>query len=50
MLNIIERQTNDVTILDLAGRNDEALAQCRADKTDTKNFEKWLADFKAGKM
>ena len=40
-----------------AGRKDEALAlaekalaQGKTDKADTKNFEKWLADFKAGKM
>ena len=40
-----------------AGRKDEALAlaektlaQGKADKADTSRFEKWLADFKAGKM
>jgi uncharacterized protein HemY len=44
-------------ILASAGRKDEALAladkalaQGKADKADMKNFEKWLADFKAGKM
>jgi len=40
-----------------AGRKDEALAlaektlaQGKTDKADTSRFEKWLADFKAGKM
>ena len=44
-------------ILAAAGRKDEALALAektlargKTDKADTKNFEKWLADFKAGKM
>ncbi len=44
-------------ILAAAGRKDEALAlaektlaQGKTDKADTKNFEKWLADYKAGKM
>lgn len=44
-------------MLAAAGRKDEALAlaekalaQGKTDKADTSRFEKWLADFKAGKM
>jgi hypothetical protein len=44
-------------MLAAAGRRDEALALAdkavalgKTDKADTSRFEKWLTDYKAGKM